>query len=163
MLFRSPPQQGHQQAGGNPLAHHITDHQGPAALLPTATGPLGMHRNEVVVVATDLKGRPTQGRQLHTINHRTVIRKQLGLNPAAGAELAIEQFMAAYMKTGLRGAPKIVRAAGHSFSDVAAKCVHIVNLASLRELERAAGRPVDPLRFRANIYIDGVPAWEEFR
>ena len=53
----------------------------------------------------------------------------------------IEQFIAAYMKSELRGAPKIVHAAGHSFSDVAAKCVHIVNLASVRELERVLGRP----------------------
>ncbi len=75
----------------------------------------------------------------------------------------IEQFMAAYMKDSLRGAPKVQRAEGHSFSDVAAKCLHIVNLASVRELERHVGRPVDPLRFRANIYIDGLPAWEEFR
>ena len=34
----------------------------------------------------------------------------------------IEQFIAAYMKAELRGPPKIVYAAGHSFSDVAAKC-----------------------------------------
>ena len=74
----------------------------------------------------------------------------------------IEQFMAAYMKASLRGAPKVVAAPGHSFSDVAAKCLHIVNLASLKDLERAVGRPVDPLRFRANVYLDGVPAWEEF-
>lgn len=75
----------------------------------------------------------------------------------------IEQFIAAYMKGSLRGAPKLVRADGHSFSDVSAKCLHIVNLASVRDLERVAGRPVDPLRFRANLYIDGVPAWEELR
>ncbi|MFM9941952.1 MAG: MOSC domain-containing protein [Hyphomicrobiaceae bacterium] len=75
----------------------------------------------------------------------------------------IEQFMAAYMKGALRGAPKIVSAPGHSFSDVAAKCLHIVNLASVRDLERVAGRALDPLRFRANVHIDGVPAWEEFR
>ena len=68
----------------------------------------------------------------------------------------IEQFLAAYMKSELRGAPKIVHAAGHSFSDVAAKCVHIVNLASVHELARVVGRPVDPLRFRANLYLDGV-------
>lgn len=73
----------------------------------------------------------------------------------------IEQFMAAYMKSELRGAPKIVHAAGHSFSDVAAKCVHIVNLASVRELERVSGRPVDRLRFRANLYLDGVAPWAE--
>ena len=74
----------------------------------------------------------------------------------------IEQFMAAYMKDQLRGAPRVVSAPGHSFSDVAAKCVHIVNLASLRELERAMGRQLDPLRFRPNIVVDGVPAWAEF-
>jgi len=74
----------------------------------------------------------------------------------------IEQFVAAYMKAELRGPPKIVHAEGHSFSDVAAKCVHIVNLASVRELERTLGRPVDPLRFRANLYLDGLAPWAEF-
>ncbi len=74
----------------------------------------------------------------------------------------VEQFIAAYMKDSLRGAPKIVCSRGHSFSDVAAKCVHIINLNSLRELERAVGKPVHPLRFRANLYIDGWPAWSEF-
>jgi uncharacterized protein len=75
----------------------------------------------------------------------------------------IEQFVAAYMKDSLRGAPKVVAAPGHSFSDVAMKCVHIVNLASLRDLERVVGKPVDPLRFRANIYIDGLEPWAEFK
>ena len=74
----------------------------------------------------------------------------------------IEQFMAAYMKAELRGPPKIVQAPGHSFSDMAAKCVHIVNLASIREVERSIGRPVDPLRFRANLYLDGGEPWTEF-
>jgi MOSC domain-containing protein len=83
-----------------------------------------------------------------------------GLDTAVGRQL-IEQFIAAYMKAELRGAPKIAQAPGHSFSDVAAKCVHIVNLASVRELERAVGRKVDPLRFRANVYIDGLAPWAE--
>ena len=74
----------------------------------------------------------------------------------------IEQFLAAYMDAELRGAPKIVFSEGHSFSDVAVKCLHIVNLASVRELERAVGNAVNPLRFRPNIVIDGVAPWEEF-
>jgi uncharacterized protein YcbX len=74
----------------------------------------------------------------------------------------IEQFIAGYMKTELRGPPRIVHAPGHSFSDVSAKCVHVVNLASVREFERTQGRPIDPLRFRANLYIDGVAPWAEF-
>lgn len=83
------------------------------------------------------------------------------LSTPVGRQL-IEQFIAAYMAKELRGAPKIVHAPGHSFSDVAAKCVHIVNLASVRELERVVGRPVDPLRFRANLYLDGLAPWVEF-
>ena len=92
------------------------------------------------------------GKQVARGNLSTTIGRQM-----------IEQFIAAYMKSSLRGAPKVVAAPDHSFSDVAAKCLHIVNLASLRELERAVGKPVHPLRFRANVVLDGVPAWEEFR
>ena len=92
------------------------------------------------------------GRQVARGNLSTTIGRQM-----------IEQFLGAYMKASLRGPPKVVAADGHSFSDVAAKCLHIVNLASLRELERAVGKPVHPLRFRANVYLEGLPAWEEFR
>jgi len=74
----------------------------------------------------------------------------------------IEQFLGAYMKESLRGPPKIVSAAGHSFSDVAAKCLHIINLSSVRDLERAAGRTINPLRFRPNVIIDGAAPWAEF-
>ncbi len=73
----------------------------------------------------------------------------------------IEQFFAAYMQSELRGPPKVVSAPGHSFSDVAMKCLHIVNLATVRDLERVVGRPIDPLRFRANVYIDGLEPWVE--
>ncbi len=84
------------------------------------------------------------------------------LNDPMGRKI-IEQFMSAYMNFALRGAPKIVFAPGHSFSDVAVKCLHIVNMASVRDLERMMRRTVDPLRFRANIYVDGVEPWAEFK
>jgi uncharacterized protein YcbX len=32
----------------------------------------------------------------------------------------------------------------------------------VREVERTLGRPVDPLRFRANLYLEGVEPWAEF-
>jgi uncharacterized protein YcbX len=44
---------------------------------------------------------------------------------------------------------------------VAIKCLHVVNLASVRDLARVLGRPIDPLRFRANVYIDGIAPWAE--
>ena len=82
------------------------------------------------------------------------------LTTATGRQL-IEQFLGAYMKPALRGAPRIVSAPGHMFSDVANKCLHIVNLATVRELERIAGRTVSPLRFRPNLIVDGLPPWSE--
>jgi len=39
--------------------------------------------------------------------------------------------------------------------------VSFINLASVRALEEAIGEPVDPLRFRANVYVDGLPAFDE--
>lgn len=99
---------------------------------------------------------------------RTLTIRREGKQVARGAldtsigRMMIEQFLAAYMKEDLRGAPKIVSAEGHSFSDVAAKCLHIVNLASVRDLERVAGRAIDPLRFRPNVVIDGAEPWAEF-
>jgi uncharacterized protein YcbX len=75
---------------------------------------------------------------------------------------AIERFFAEFCADELRGPPKILRAEGHSFSDVAKKVVSIINLASLAELENATGAPVHPLRFRGNLTIEGWPAWREF-
>jgi len=75
---------------------------------------------------------------------------------------AIEDFMARHFAAELKGSPKVVAAEGHSFSDVAKKVLHLVNLASVRELETKVGRPINPLRFRANLYVDRLPAWSEF-
>ena len=56
----------------------------------------------------------------------------------------------------------MLQADGHSFSDVAAKVVSIINLASVAAIENAVSAPVDPLRFRGNVYVSGWPAWHEF-
>jgi uncharacterized protein YcbX len=74
----------------------------------------------------------------------------------------IEQFFQEYCADELRGAPRVLHAPGHSFSDVAKKVVSIINLASVQAVEAAAGAPVDPLRFRGNLYVAGWPAWREF-
>ena len=73
----------------------------------------------------------------------------------------IEAWIAENFRKELRGPPKILSAPGHSFSDVAAKVLHLVNLESVRALEAKLGRPVDPLRFRPNILVDDLPAWSE--
>lgn len=91
---------------------------------------------------------------------KTVVKGDL--NTRAGRAV-LEQFFATFMQGDLRGPPRIVSAPGHSFSDVSAKCLHIISLASLRDVERLSGRAIDPLRFRPNLIIDGVPAWTEMQ
>src|SRR6185295_1878155 len=74
---------------------------------------------------------------------------------------AIEAFFAGFCADELRGPPRVLHAPGFSFSDVAAKVVSIINLASVADLENYVGAPIDPLRFRANLYVTGWPAWQE--
>jgi uncharacterized protein YcbX len=76
--------------------------------------------------------------------------------------LAVEAFFRRYMPDELRGPPKVLYGDTHSFSDVAKKVVSFINLASVAELEGALGAPVDPVRFRGNVYVRGWPAWSEF-
>ena len=40
--------------------------------------------------------------------------------------------------------------------------VSIINLASVAAVAQLVGGPVDPLRFRGNLYVEGWPAWREF-
>jgi uncharacterized protein YcbX len=75
--------------------------------------------------------------------------------------VAIEAWVARNFQSELRGQPKVLSAPGFSFSDVAEKVLHLVNLASVRALEERLGRPVNPLRFRPNVVIDGPPAFAE--
>jgi len=89
------------------------------------------------------------------------------LDDPAG-KTAIEDFFTAFMGEATCGRVRVVSSPGHRFTDVGApvpafmNCVSLINLASLRAVETAMGRRLDPLRFRANIYIDGPSAWAEF-
>ena len=74
----------------------------------------------------------------------------------------VAAFLARFLGSEIRGTPRFLDVPGHSFSDQKRKCVSFVNLATLRALETAIGRPLDHLRFRANVYFSGLAAWEEF-
>jgi uncharacterized protein YcbX len=83
------------------------------------------------------------------------------IRTAAGRD-AVERFFERYMGAELRGRPRLVSAPGHMFTDNPEKYLSLINLASVAELGHRLGQSVDPLRFRANLYVDGLPAWAEF-
>jgi uncharacterized protein YcbX len=80
----------------------------------------------------------------------------------AEGRAAIEAFFATNFAPELKGPPKVISGGGHSFSDVAKKVVSIINLGSVAAIENMVGLAVHPLRFRANLYVSGWPAWHEF-
>lgn len=49
----------------------------------------------------------------------------------------------------------------HRFMDSSKGRVSILNLNSVRDLEKRFGQPLDPLRFRANIWVEGLEPWVE--
>ncbi len=63
---------------------------------------------------------------------------------------------------GLTSSPKLVRSREGHFMDKPDNVVSCINLATIRSLEQEWGIAIDPLRFRANFYIDGAPPWAEF-
>jgi uncharacterized protein YcbX len=96
-----------------------------------------------------------------TISRHGAIAAQGNLETANG-RTAIEQFFATKFVGEIKGPPKILSGGGHSFSDVARKVVSIINLGSIAAIEHLVDHPVHPLRFRANLYVSGWPAWHEF-
>jgi uncharacterized protein YcbX len=93
-------------------------------------------------------------------NGREVARGDLSTKEG---RLAIEAFFRRFIPRELRGPPKVLSAPeGFRFTDSRRGYVSLINLASVRELADVVGAPVDPLRFRGNIHVEGLKAWEEF-
>lgn len=75
---------------------------------------------------------------------------------------AFAAWLAALLGEDAKGPLKVVEAPGDfRFTDHPRGQVSIVNLASVRDLSQRLGMEIDPLRFRANLYVDGWPAWAE--
>lgn len=74
----------------------------------------------------------------------------------------LEAWLTALLDGEIKGPLKVVEGPGaYRFMDSRSGYVSIVNLASVRDLGRRIGRDLDPLRFRANLYVEGWPAWVE--
>jgi uncharacterized protein YcbX len=96
-----------------------------------------------------------------TIRQNGAVAVQGDLETSEG-RAAIERFFANSQVGLTKGPPKILSSKGLSFSNVDKKVISIINLASLRAIEDVVGQPIHPLRFRANLYAEGWPAWHEF-
>lgn len=74
----------------------------------------------------------------------------------------LERFLQAFLGEDAPGKLRVLESpAGHRFMDHPQGFISVINLASIRSVALAIGQPVDPLRFRANIYVDGLKPWAE--
>jgi uncharacterized protein YcbX len=80
----------------------------------------------------------------------------------------VAEFFTNFLGDTLDGPLRVVEAPGHAFADARPKpnattdkYISLINRASITALEAAIGVLVDPIRFRANVYFDGAPAWSE--
>jgi uncharacterized protein YcbX len=81
---------------------------------------------------------------------------------SAEGRAALERFFTQFLGDDIRGPVRLLAAPeGFRFTDSKSGFVSLVNLASVADLERAASAPVDPLRFRANLYFAGAAPWVE--
>lgn len=75
---------------------------------------------------------------------------------------SVSAFFEAFMPQALRGQPRLLQApSGYRFTDSRSGFVSIINLASVADLETRIGAPIDPLRFRGNIMVEGLEPWAE--
>jgi MOSC domain-containing protein len=98
-------------------------------------------------------------------NGRELLREPM--TDPGGCRLVAE-FFAYFLGDAVNGSLRVVEAPGHAFADARRKpnattdkYVSLINRASIAALEAAMGVPVDPMRFRANVYFDGASAWSE--
>lgn len=61
-----------------------------------------------------------------------------------------------------RAQPEFVYRADIGITDSSCPSISILGLPSLEALEEKVGKPLSPLRFRGNIWLDELEPWEEF-
>lgn len=80
----------------------------------------------------------------------------------AEGRAALENLMRRLLPHALRGEPRVLAAPErYRFTDSNIGYVSVINRASVQAIEDVLGVPVDPLRFRGNLLVDGLAPWVE--
>lgn len=86
--------------------------------------------------------------------------RRLDLASASG-RAETSAMLNAFLGSRRDGPVRVVPAGALSLTDIPESGLSVVNLASVADFARRVGRPVDALRFRANVYVDGLAPWAE--
>lgn len=101
-----------------------------------------------------------------TVKHYGKLLLQQPLNCETGRSV-ISKFFKHYLDDSSLS-PTVVRFPGYKFTDLCARssdkmrAISLINLNSIKALQKAMGKHIDARRFRGNIYFSNVPAFREF-
>ena len=98
------------------------------------------------------------GRLQATAEGQTPIDVDLGAK--AGRE-AFAAWLAVVLKDETQEPLRLIEGPPHRFTDHHSGHVSLLNLATVRALGQAMGAELDPLRFRANLHVEGWPPFAE--
>jgi uncharacterized protein YcbX len=105
--------------------------------------------------------------ELLTIAEHGIVLLVARLSDPDGRQ-AVARFFEDFLGEAVIRPLRVVEASDHAFADARPKpnastgqYVSLINLASLYDVESKLGTAIDPIRFRANVYFKGLPAWEE--
>jgi uncharacterized protein YcbX len=103
------------------------------------------------------KGKPLTARQVgELLAYRGAVEgEEVSVRAPSGASFAIDDALSSHLRSALDRSLSIesAPAPGEPFHD--AHDILVLNAASVRALEVEWGKPLDPLRFRPNIMLDG--------
>jgi len=135
---------------------------GPSGFDPDAPGFIPKQRFTVLAKLADVARARTR------VDEQGRLHAEAEGQPAFDGDLALEADRARFCAwlQGLLGDQtsgplRLLDGQGHRFLDHPLGHVSVINLASVRDLENRLGRPIDPMRFRANVYVEGWPPWCE--
>lgn len=75
---------------------------------------------------------------------------------------SLERFLQAFLGEDAPGKLRVLESPpGYRFMDHPQGYISVMNLSSVRAVAQAIGTDIDPLRFRANVYVDGLKPWAE--
>ncbi len=137
---------------------------GPSGFDPAARNHVSKMRFTVLARFPDLARLHTRYIDEHDMFH-VGDRHGFGVEARLGTEdgrAALARFLQAYLGEAASAPLHVLPAPqGHAFMDHPRGHVSVMNLASVRAVAQAIGAPVDALRFRANVLVEGWPAWIE--
>lgn len=149
---------------GFPLDRTWAMENGPSGFDPDAPGFVAKQKFTVLASLPRVAAATTRYDDSAGVLHASAD----GLAPFAGrlddeaGRAGFARWVAELLGEEAQGPLRVLKAPdAHRFTDHPQGQVSLINLESVRDLGRRMGVELDPLRFRANLYVDGWPAWSE--